>query len=200
MQLDTEAAEIKLNREKMLLYDSIRTDTLSVIKYAGARLREQVDFLTDEQRRKFNAAITATVNDAVKRFTEYRQERAKKATPSETELENGYWQYDQKKTQEERAAAQAAEQERAQRSRASEAKTLEEIEHNTLDVLRQYAYGLLTARPRGHEEAQAFQTARAELETHCFFAMKDAKTREAIEAIAQEFTRRLDEKAKSILN
>jgi hypothetical protein len=209
MQLDTEAAEIKLNREKMLLYDSIRTDTLSVIKYAGARLREQVDFLTEEQKRKYNIAINNAIADAVKRFTEYRQERAKKATPSENEIEKGYWEYDQKKTQEETAAAEAAEKER---ERKRTPKTLNEIKLDTLDNIRQYAHDLLFAPPRGckgvrgwipeHREAQNWQAAVMALETelHTETAWKETESREEVQAIAQEYKKRLDELAKEMLN
>jgi leucyl aminopeptidase len=205
MQLDTEAAEVKLNREKMLLYDSIRTDTLSVIKYAGARLREQVDFLTDEQKQKYNAAINSAIADAVKRFTEYRNERAKKATPSENEIEKGYWEYDEKKTQEETAAAEAAEKER---ERNQTPQTIESFKMHALWEIRQYARDLLFTPPQGckgwtvdHRTAQDWQAATGALEVELYkkTAWEETESREEIQAIAQEYKGRLDELALEML-
>lgn len=208
MQLDTEAAEIKLNREKMLLYDSIRADTLSVIKYAGARLREQVDFLTDEQKQKYNAAINSAIADAVKRFREYRNERAKKATPSENEIEKGYWEYDEKKTQEEQAAAEAAEKER---ERNQTPQTLESFKMHALWEIRQYARDLLFTPPQGckdvrgwtvdHRTAQDWQAATNALEVDLYkkTAWEETESREEIQAIAQEYKGRLDELALEML-
>jgi hypothetical protein len=207
MQLDTEAAEIKLNREKMLLYDSIRTDTLSVIKYAGARLREQVDFLTDEQKQKYNAAINNAIADAVKRFNEFRQERAKKATPSENEIEKGYWEYDQKKTQEEAAAKEAAEKEK-ERNRTPQTLTI--FKMHALWEIRAHADKLLFTPPQGsckgwtvdHRTAQDWQAATGALEVELYkkTAWEETESREEIQAIAQEYKGRLDELAKEMLN
>ena len=201
MQLDTQTAELKLNREKMLLYDSIRTDTLAAIKYAGELFRtELADFLTEEQKRKYSAAIDTVFKQTVKRFNEFRQERAKEATPAENELEKGYWEHFEKKTKEEIKAKEAEEREKAKKEAERRANmTLDEIHREKVYKFRCYADKILFMQQPTHEEAQAWQDAEMELERDWMFAQREAKTREDVEAIAQDFTRRLEKRAEVIL-
>lgn len=201
MQLDAEAAELKMNREKMLLYDSIRTDTLSVIKYALELFRsETADILTNEQKRKYHATEESVMKQAIERFKDFRKGRMKTATPSEAELEAGYWAYDQKKTQEENAKREAEEREQARkRAERYASMTLEEIDRDEIYKFRDYYDKILFMQQPTHEEAQNFQAAELELERDWYFATKDAKTRDEIYAVAKDFTRRLEKRAEVIL-
>ena len=104
MELDAQAAELRLNREKLLLYDEIREDASSALKYGLSLLREIHEELVPRDKwPELRERVGEITEKVLERWGEFRAERAKKATPFDISLREGYEDYSSRKAAEERA-------------------------------------------------------------------------------------------------
>lgn len=197
MQSDADYAEIKLNRERLLLYDEIRGDNIAMIQAFIMALREGIERTLDKATAdKLQPVCEEAIAAAIERMNDLREAR------KVTKLEAGYYEYCASKGEEEHAASEARKKkEEADRKRRWQSMTIEQYRFNKMSELRAHADKLLTAKPREHREAQEWQSAVMALEAEIFkkTAWEETTDREEIEAIRAQYMKKLDQIAGEIL-
>ena len=200
MAAEAERAEIKLNRDRLILYDEIRGDCLSIIQAFTANVREGLDQigLDNATASKLDRFFEEAYKKALDRAQELREGR--QGSEFEADLKAGYYAFSEKKDKEEEAAKLARKKaEEEERKRREASLTLEDFRLKRLGELRNRAYSLFTAKPREHQEATAWQTAELDLERGLILEMEKTENREEIERIRTRYIKRLEEKAAEIL-
>ena len=123
MQLDAERAALKLNREKMILYDEIFRDQNACLMAFCSIVRDGVmQMFTPEQGEQYNKLLSDATAQYAQTRKELREQYAEEIK-SDPSLFEGYAEYEIKKHQERK---------KAEEERISKRKN----EHKTLETLR----------------------------------------------------------------
>ena len=104
MQLDAERSELRLNRERLELYDDIRNDEMTAMRLVTDIIREGLsEILSEEQKRQYKKVLEEALKRYRERWKELRADHAEKVK-SDVRLLNGYNEYCKQKHDEEQAA------------------------------------------------------------------------------------------------
>jgi len=201
MQADADYAEIKLNRERLLLYDEIRGDNIAMIQAFTATLREGIERTIDKATAdKLQPILEESIKAATERANDLRE--ARQSTKFNADLEAGYYDFCAMKNEEEKAASEARkEKEEAARKRRWQSMTIDQYRMYKMWEIRDHAHKLFAKKPREHQEAQEWQAATNALEVEIFkkTAWGETSDREEIEAIRAQYMKKLDKLASEIL-
>lgn len=200
MAAEAERAEIKLNRDRLILYDEIRGDCLSIIHAFTANVREGLDQIGLDNATA--SKLDRFFEEAYKKALDHAQElrEGRQGSEFEADLKAGYYDFSKRKDEEEEAAKLARKKaEEEERKRREASLTLEDFRLKRLGEFRNHSRNLFTAKPREHQEANAWQTAELDLERGLILEMEKTQSREEIEKIRTRYIKRLEEKAAEIL-
>ena len=195
MELDAQAAELRLNRERLLLYDEIREDATSALNYGISLLREiHEELIPREKWPELERRIKEIGPQVAERWEEYRAERAKNKATYNAELREGYEDFSRAKAAEERA-------EEAKKKKNKKPLNLETVRLIASSNIRdRYTERLVSIKGEaGPAKASEFDREYTELDKGLCFALEDAKTAEEVKAIEADYLDQIDRLSRQYL-